>query len=219
MTDLRNQRRMAAAMLNVGETRVWIDPLHAEDVAAAVTREDVRGLIGKGYVRKTQATGVSRGRARKTMIQKSKGKRKGPGSREGSAGSMARDPRKQRWMRTIRPLRHALQMLRDEDVIPAEQYRDYYLRAKGGVFRSRAHLLSHMVTEGVLTDAQAKEYRVKAEAARAVMFGQKPAAEREAAERQAEQARRAAGPAKAAKPAKKEKKPKASKAEGEEGEA
>jgi large subunit ribosomal protein L19e len=177
MTDLRNQRRLAGQVLAIGETRVWIDPLHADDVATAVTREDVRGLIAKGYIAKLQAKGVSRGRARKTALQKSKGKQKGPGSREGSQGAMARDPRKQRWLRTIRPLRQTLQMLRDDEVLASDAYRRYYLRSKGGVFRSRQHLLSHLVTEGLLTDAQARDYRLKAEQARAALFNRRPGSE------------------------------------------
>lgn len=174
MTDLRNQRRMASQVLGVGETRVWIDPLHAEEVAAAVTRADVRGLVDKGFIAKIQAQGVSRGRARALALSKSKGKRKGPGSRQGSQTSQARAPRKARWMRTIRPLRQTLQMLRDEELIETLAYRRFYRRAKGGVFRSRPHLLSHMVTEGLLTDAQAQDVRRRAEAARAASFG-KPA--------------------------------------------
>lgn len=174
MTDLRNQRRMAAQVLGVGETRVWIDPLHAEEVAAAVTRADVRGLVEKGFIVKEQAIGVSRGRARALAASKRKGKRKGPGSRQGSSTSQARNPSKQRWMRTIRPLRQTLQLLRDEELIDTPAYRRYYRRAKGGVFRSRPHLLSHMVTDGLLTEAQAQDVRQRAEAARAASFG-KPA--------------------------------------------
>ncbi|MCA1813576.1 MAG: 50S ribosomal protein L19e [Halobacteriales archaeon] len=174
MSDLRNQRRLASQVMSVGETRVWIDPLHADEVATAVTRADVRGLVEKGYISKLQAKGNSRGRARHTALQKSKGKQKGPGSREGSKGSMARDPRKERWMRTIRPLRQTLALMREEELITSELYRQHYRRAKGGVFRSRQHLLSHLVTEGVLTEQQARDVRARAEAQRAAWFGKGP---------------------------------------------
>lgn len=175
MTDLRNQRRMAAEVLGIGETRVWIDPLHAEEVAAAVTRADIRGLVDKGFIAKLQAIGVSRGRARALALSKKGGRRKGPGSREGAGTSRARAPRKAKWMRTIRPLRQTLQLLRDEELIDTPTYRRFYLRSKGGVFRSRPHLLSHMVMEGVLTEAQATDVRARAEAARAASFGKTPA--------------------------------------------
>ena len=148
MTDLRNQRRIAAAVLGCGEGRVWIDPLHADAVAEAVTRQDIRGLVKKGYIRAAQKQGVSRGRARYQADQKKSGRQKGPGSRKGAAG--ARDPRKQRWMRTIRPIRAVLREMRENERITPSVYRQYYRKAKGGSFRSRAHLVSHMRTDGVI---------------------------------------------------------------------
>jgi large subunit ribosomal protein L19e len=150
MTDLRNQKRVASELLDCGGTRVWIDPLHADEVAEAVTRADVRNLIKKGYVKKLQSQGVSRGRARKLNEQKAKGRRKGPGSRKGAAG--ARDPRKQRWMRTIRALRVTLRELRETGKIDASAYRKYYMQAKGGRYRSKAQLIFHMKTDGVLKE-------------------------------------------------------------------
>ncbi|HVL87689.1 MAG TPA: 50S ribosomal protein L19e [Candidatus Thermoplasmatota archaeon] len=155
MTDLRNQRRMAALLLDCGASRIWIDPLHAEEVAAAVTRSDVRKLIARGWIEKLQETGVSRGRARALAIQKKSGRRKGEGSRKGAQGSKARSPRKTRWVRTIRPLRRVLAQLRDEGKISPRDYRAQYLRAKGGVYRSKNHLLSHLRTEGVLKEPPA----------------------------------------------------------------
>ena len=150
MSDLRNQRRLAAAVLDCGEGRVWIDPLHADAVAEAVTRQDVRGLIKKGYIKANQKAGTSTGRVRALAIQKESGRRKGPGSRKGAKG--ARSPRKQKWMRTIRPLRATLAELRDGKKITATLYRQYYMKAKGGAFRSKAHLISHMRTDGHLPE-------------------------------------------------------------------
>lgn len=148
MSDLRNQRRLAAAVLDCGEGRVWLDPLHADSIAEAVTREDIRGLIKKGYVKAEQKQGTSRARARKLAEQKASGRRKGPGSRKGAKG--ARDPRKQRWIRTIRPIRAVLKELRANEKITPSVYRTYYRKAKGGSFRSKAHLVSHMRSDGAL---------------------------------------------------------------------
>lgn len=148
MSDLRNQRRLAAAVLDCGVGRVWIDPLHADAVAEAVTRQDIRALVKKGYIKAAQEIGTSKARARALKIQKDSGRRKGPGSRKGATG--ARSPRKQRWMRIIRPLRAQLKELRNEEKITPSVYRTYYRKAKGGAFRSRAHLVSHMRTDGHL---------------------------------------------------------------------
>lgn len=151
MTDLRNQRRMAAAIGKCGRDRVWLDPDRVSDIASAVTRADVRRLISGGSIRILPARGVSRGRARERALQRAGGRRRGPGSRKGTA--TARLPRKARWMRLIRALRDELAKLREAKRIDAHHYRAYYRRAKGGQFRSRNHLLSHLRTEGLLKEA------------------------------------------------------------------
>lgn len=148
MTDLRNQRRLAAAILKCGRDRVWIDPEKVGDVATAVTRSDVRRLITGGAIVKLPARGVSHARARERAEDRKQGRRRGPGSRKGAA--YARFPRKDRWMRTIRALREELVKLRAAKKIKPSVYRQYYMRAKGGQFRSRNHLLTHMKTEGAL---------------------------------------------------------------------
>ncbi len=94
--DLKNQKRMAADILGCGHSRVWIDPNQIEDVADAITRADIRKAIEAGSIRALPKTGVSRGRARYRLAQKSKGRRRGQGSRKGTAG--ARTPRKERWI-------------------------------------------------------------------------------------------------------------------------
>ena len=150
MADLRNQKRLAASVMKVGASRVRIDPDRGEEVATAVTRADVRKLVDGGVITAVQTAGVSRGRGRKLDVQKRKGRRTGPGSRKGAAN--ARNPRKARWIHQIRALRDELRTLREKGAIDAATYRDYYVRAKGGQFRSRAHLRSHMKTEGALSE-------------------------------------------------------------------
>jgi hypothetical protein len=92
-------------------------------------------------------------------------------------------------------------MLRDDEVLDTATYRRFYRRAKGGVFRSRPHLLSHLVTEGVLTEQQAQDYRLRAEKARAEQFGKvfQTTAEKKQAAKAALRERQA--PAKKAEPA------------------
>lgn len=150
MADLRNQKRLAADILKVGKSRVRIDPDRLEEVAGAVTRTDIRKLIDGGVIDSVQKQGVSRGRGRKLDAQKAKGRRVGPGSRKGAKN--ARRDRKQDWIMRIRALRNVLVDLRDKGAIDRRTYRSYYMRAKGGQFRSRAHMLSHMKTEGSISE-------------------------------------------------------------------
>lgn len=142
MADLANQKRLAAALLKVGVTRVWMDPERLEDIATAITREDIRGLIAEGVVKRRAVVGISRGRARARDIKKAKGHLKGHGSRRGAAG--ARDPKKNRWMRKIRAQRKVLKEMRAEKTIDAHNYRILYRKAKGGEFRNIAHLKSYI---------------------------------------------------------------------------
>lgn len=155
MVDVRNQKRLAADILDCGENRVWIDQDFIDEVADAVTREDVRRLISQGYIEKKQKKGTSRGRARKQTTQKEKGRRKGDGSRTGAQG--ARQSKKEAWIQTIRPLRKELKRLRDEEIIDRSIYRHLYDEAKGGAFRSVRHLRNHIKENGYAEDLQVGE--------------------------------------------------------------
>lgn len=150
MTNFTVQRKLAAKVLKCGLKRVWIadNPSVHEKVEEAVTRDNIREIIRFHGIQKKQKKGVSRGRARIRAAQKKKGRRKGQGSRRGA--QHARTPKKRQWINTIRPIRQELRTLRDEGKIDRSVYRKYYMRAKGGMFRSRAHLVSHLVSDGIL---------------------------------------------------------------------
>jgi large subunit ribosomal protein L19e len=150
MPDLSNQRRLAAALLKCGEGRVWIDPASQEELADAVTRSDLRSAIKAGVIRRKPVQGTSRVRARRHALEVKKGRHSGPGSRRGTPSS--RVPRKERWMRRIRAQREALAELRAQRKITPAVYREFYRRAKGGMFRSRAHLLSNLRLAGHLAE-------------------------------------------------------------------
>jgi len=145
MVDLRNQRRMAADLLKCGVNRVWIDSNRVEDVAEAVTKTDIRGYIKEGAIKARQKRGISRARIRYLQEQKKKGKRKGHGSRKGT--KHARLSKKRRWIQTIRPMRQMLREYRDQGRITPSTYRKFYGHAKGGMFKSKAHLTSHLESQ------------------------------------------------------------------------
>ena len=103
MTDLRNQRRMAASLLKCGVNRVWMDHDRVDEIAKAVTKDDIRVLIKGKAIKSKQKKGISSGRKKYIIKQKEKGRRRGHGSRKGA--KYARLPRKDQWIRTIRPIR------------------------------------------------------------------------------------------------------------------
>jgi large subunit ribosomal protein L19e len=151
--DLANQRRLASLILKCGEGRVWIDPASQEEIADAVTRSDIRSAIKAGVIQAKVIVGTSRGRARRHAAQVKKGRHSGPGSRRGTPS--ARVPKKERWMKRIRAQRDLLKTLRDEKKIPRSAYREFYRRAKGGMFRSRAHLLLNLRLAGHVKEGTA----------------------------------------------------------------
>ena len=145
--QITNQKRIAARLLKCGENRVWINPLYVDQIASAVQTDDIREFIDEGWIRAKPVKGTSRVRARARLAQKRKGRRKGQGTRAGTAN--ARNPRKNRWMRTIRAQRRVLKELRTDGTLDAAGYRHYYLKAKGGSYRSIAHMRTQMGVEGV----------------------------------------------------------------------
>jgi len=142
MTDLKNQRRLAAQILKIGQNRVWIDSERMDDVETAITREEIRKLIHEGIIRTLPEKGVSRGRARILHKKKKKGLRSGVGSRSGSP--RARISRKEAWMSKIRALRKRLRTLKAAKIIAEDTYRNLYKMASSGRFESVADMERYM---------------------------------------------------------------------------
>ncbi len=145
--NLRAKRRMAAEVLGVGESRVWIDPEYLDVVAEAISKEEIRRLVHEGIIRARPERGVSRARARRIRAQKRKGRRRGPGSRSGARGAIM--PKKRRWIIRIRALRKRLRHLRDKRAITVRVYRTLYRMASGGAFKSVADLERYITVHGL----------------------------------------------------------------------
>ncbi len=150
MSNLRLVRRLAAAELKVGESRVWIDtsPEYAERLSMAISREDVRKLIKDGIIVKRPPSTPSRGRARLRHLRKKKGRGRGPGKRKGP-----RFDEKRMWINKIRAQRRFLKALRERGIIDRRTYRRLYRLAKGGFFRDLQHLKLYMREHKLLKEA------------------------------------------------------------------
>jgi large subunit ribosomal protein L19e len=142
MSDLSSQKRLAADVLDVGKNRVWFDPEAQDEIAEAITREEIRELVADGIVRAKEAGGNSRGRARERDAKRSYGHQNGAGSRKGKAG--ARQDPKEDWTARIRAQRQRLRELKAEGTITQSQYRDLYDKANGGEFRSVERLENYV---------------------------------------------------------------------------
>jgi large subunit ribosomal protein L19e len=124
------------------------DPDVADEIADAITREDIRAQIEAGNIKAQPKKGNSRGRFRARATKRAYGHKKGPGHRKGAKG--ARNPSKEQWISKIRALRRRLRELRDGEQIDRHAYRMLYRKAKGGEYRSIAHLNAYMKSKSLI---------------------------------------------------------------------
>jgi len=139
---LTAQKRIAAEILKCGVSRIRIE--QSKDVEEAITREDIRALIKKGLIKKVQKKGTSRSHARVNLKQKNRGRRRGAGSKKGKLRK-----RKIVWVKSVRAQRKLLEETKDD---VGKEYRVLYSRVKGGMFRSKKHLLSYMKEREMLKE-------------------------------------------------------------------
>jgi len=155
MPDLRAQKTIASRILKCGETRVWLDPARAADIAEAITAGDVRKLISDGIIKEKPKTGQSNFRANYIRAQKKKGRRKGKGSRKGRIG--ARLEKKRTWMNRIRSIRRLIREMKEKKTIDNRAYRDVYVKSKSGFFRSRSHVMIYLERNNLIRKEEDKK--------------------------------------------------------------
>lgn len=145
--NLRGKKRLAASLLKVGTSKIWIDPEGLEDVETAITRSDVRRLIEEGIIKRIEPHEQSHGRRRVQIVKKRKGLGSGPASRQGSQTSIV--GRKDRWMLRVRGQRRRLRALRERRMISTSTYRKLYGMVKGGAFHTQAELDRYIRARGL----------------------------------------------------------------------
>ncbi len=148
--DLSFQKRLAADLLKCGERRVWIDPTKINEIAEAITREEIRIFIHKGWIKKKPVKGTSRARARILHEKRKKGRRRGHGKRKGK--KTAREDPKRIWIYRVRKMRRYVRYLVRNGFIDKRTYRRLRSLIKGGFFRNFSHLRLYVEKElGVKT--------------------------------------------------------------------
>lgn len=152
--NLKVQKRLAAQILECSPKRIVFNNERLEDIKQAITKRDLRLLVGDGAIRKKPMNATSRVRARKISFQKSKGMRKGAGSRKGKFNT--RYNARLVWRSNVRVQREFLKLLVTKGIITKQAYRELYLKSKGGYFRSKRHIKIYLTEHDGMLASKAK---------------------------------------------------------------
>jgi len=135
--NLRSKKLLVSRICKVGVNRVHFDSDHLDDIADAITRENVRSLLTANTVKIKPIVGTSRGRSKVKKIQKKKRGVK-QGSKKGRKG--ARVGKKEVYVTKVRSLRYRLKIAKDRKEITNKEFWELYKKIGGNTVRNIAHL-------------------------------------------------------------------------------
>ncbi len=147
VVNLKAKKRLAARVTGVGIHRIRFDTDHLDDIADAITRENIRSLITANTIRIKSFTGTSRGRAQTKKAQR---KKRGTtqGSKRGRKG--ARVGKKRVYVAKVRSLRRLLKIAKDRKDLTNPEFWVLYKKVGGNTVRNKEHLRTLM--EEIKTD-------------------------------------------------------------------
>ena len=135
--NLHSKKQLVSRIVGVGVHRVRFDSDHLDDIADAITRDDIRSLITANTITIKSFTGTSRGRAKTKKAQKSK-RGATQGSKKGRKG--ARVGEKTVYVNKVRALRYILRIAKDRKEITNDVFKAVYKKINGNTIRNKAHL-------------------------------------------------------------------------------
>ncbi len=141
VVNLKAKKRLASRVTGVGIHRIRFDTDHLDDVADAITRENIRSLITANTIRIKSFTGTSKGRAHKKKAQRNK-RGTTQGSKRGRKG--ARVGKKEVYVAKVRALRRLLKIAKDREDLTNPEFWVLYKKVGGNTVRNKAHLRTLM---------------------------------------------------------------------------
>jgi len=141
VVNLKAKKRLAARVIGVGIHRIKFDTDHLDDIADAITRQNIRSLVTANTIRVKSFTGTSRGRAHAKKAQKNK-RGTTQGSKHGRKG--ARVGKKEVYVAKVRSLRRLLKIAKDRKDLTNPEFWVLYKKVGGNTVRNKAHLRTLM---------------------------------------------------------------------------
>ncbi len=135
--NLRAKKRLVSRVTGVGVHRIRFDSDHLDDIADAITRQNIRSLITANTISFKPVRGTSRGRAQHKKEQRAKRGTK-QGSKHGRKG--ARVGKKSVYVAKVRSLRYVLKVAKDREEVTNEEFWTLYKKVGGNTVRNKAHL-------------------------------------------------------------------------------
>ncbi|MDE1810972.1 MAG: 50S ribosomal protein L19e [Candidatus Micrarchaeota archaeon] len=154
--SIKLTRRIAAQVLNRGESSIRMTDAAVADAKKAITREDVRQLVkGGGVFAQKKKHNLSL-YSKELNEKRTQGRKRGPGRRKGSRKARGGVDYKKK----IRAQRRVITMLKAENAFDNETFKSLYRLVKGGNFQSKVSLLSHIKGRGIaITEEQFNKLR------------------------------------------------------------
>ena len=142
--DLNKVKRIAATVLGSGVQRVWFNPEESEKIGEVMTKEDVRGLVKEGIIKKRKPQSQSKARARKLKEKKQKGRKSGGGKKKGTKKTRVR--KKKDWIKRVRSQRQMLKELKETNpkAVEAAGYSKVYRMIKGNYFKGKKYVKAYV---------------------------------------------------------------------------
>ena len=141
VVNLKAKKRLASRVIGVGVHRIRFDTDHLDDVADAITRENIRSLVTANTITVKSFTGTSKGRAHKKKAQRNK-RGTTQGLKRGRKG--ARVGKKEVYVAKVRALRRLLKIAKDRKDLTNPEFWTLYKKVGGNTVRNKAHLRTLM---------------------------------------------------------------------------
>lgn len=137
VVNLKAKKRLASRVIGVGVNRVRFSEDHLDDIANAITRDEIRSLITANTITVKSFTGTSKGRAHAKKAQRNK-RGTTQGSKQGRRG--ARVGKKEVYVAKVRALRRLLKIAKIRKDITNPEFWMLYKKVGGNTVRNKAHL-------------------------------------------------------------------------------